>query len=81
MLVVKIELWPGGWEDRKKEIGRLVIVNDGSGTKNRGNYRTLLMRRGTKNTVLREGRVGNHSRLSKSVWNLVHKALESVMSS
>ncbi len=46
MIVVKIELWPGGSEKRAKEIGRTYINNVG-GNYERGNYHVSVCRRGS----------------------------------
>lgn len=45
MIVVKVELWPGGSEEHSREIGRTYIANVG-GTSNRGNYRVAVCKRG-----------------------------------
>ncbi len=42
MVVVKIELWPRGIRAKAREIGRIVIANDGTGTAERGNYMCAL---------------------------------------
>lgn len=47
MIVVKLEIWPGGNEERAKEIGRTYIANDGSGSQDRGDYKVAVCRRGT----------------------------------
>lgn len=79
VLVVKIELWPGGDERRVKELGRLHIINRGdSPTPKRGNYTVNLMRRGTLQTVQRSGEVLNYARLAYPVWKLLRKALEAL---
>jgi hypothetical protein len=77
MLVVKIELH-SAITGKVTEIGRMHIVNDGTGDVERGNYNVELMRRGTERKVQRFGRVTNHARLSYSVWRLVSKALAAV---
>ena len=38
MLVVKVELWPGGDRSRSKTLGSGVIANDGTGDTKIGNY-------------------------------------------
>lgn len=42
MLWVKVELWPGGDESQKQQIGIMRITNDGTGTKAHGNYEVTL---------------------------------------
>ncbi|GAF80423.1 unnamed protein product [marine sediment metagenome] len=76
MIVVKIELWPCGFESRKREIGRMLIDNQG-GTAKRGNYRVRVLRKGSEDKVLREGEVTNYPRQSYNVWRLVCRALKS----
>ena len=45
MIVVKIELWPLGFEDRKQEIGRVEIANTGElGNGEFGNYNVKLFK-------------------------------------
>jgi hypothetical protein len=38
MLVVKIELWPHGVQSKAKELFRVFIANDCTGTSKAGNY-------------------------------------------
>lgn len=79
MLVIKIELWPGGDERRCREIGRMHIFNKGdSPTPNRGNYGVRLMRKGTTATVQKTAEVLDYPRLSYPVWVLVKRALEAL---
>lgn len=76
MIVVKIELWPFGFESRKKEIGRMLIDNQGvNETGKRGDYRVRVLRKGT-DKVLREGEVHNYPRASYNIWRLVCRALK-----
>lgn len=74
MIVIKIELWPMGFESMKKEIGRMLIDNQG-GTDTRGDYRVRVLRKGTTK-VQREGTVENYPRKSYSIWRLVFRALK-----
>jgi len=78
MIVVKIELWPFGYESKKKEIGRMLIDNRGvSDDHKRGDYRIRVLRKGTSK-VLREGEVHNYPRKSYNIWRLVCRALKDV---
>jgi hypothetical protein len=78
MLVIKVEMWPGGDGMRRRELGRMKIANTGSsGDPKRGNYRVNLMRKGNK-TVQRTCRVDNYPRLSYPVWELVRRALNTL---
>lgn len=47
MITVKIELWPRGREEGREELGRMYIANDGNGTRERGNYRVAVCRKGS----------------------------------
>ena len=76
MIVVKVELWPGGHEDRKRELGRMHLTNQGTGTRERGNYAVKLMRRGTVDVVQRTTDIENYPRQSYPVWELVRRALQ-----
>lgn len=72
MVVVKVELWPGGYEENKREIGRMTITNTGEGTSERGNYDVKVKHSG------KTGSVKNYARKRDSVWVLVARALASV---
>lgn len=78
MIVVKIELH-SAITGKVSEIGRMLIVNDGTGTHKRGNYNVGIMRRGTIKTVQKRGRVQEYPRLSYTVWELVRRSLMSVL--
>ena len=88
MIVVKIELWPGGFEERKRELGRTYIYNDGKGTARQGNYEVRVCRKNKeaaydlKPLELREGkkctrtaRVENWPRKSYNIWRLILRCL------
>jgi hypothetical protein len=76
MIVIKIELWPMGFESHKKELGRMLIDNIG-GTRDRGDYRVRVLRKGSKDKVMRQGEVKDYPRLSYNVWRLIRRALKS----
>jgi hypothetical protein len=80
MLCIKIELWPFGDEDSSREIGRMYVANDGSGTVDRGNYDVWVCRKGTterppNGTYTRKARVKDYPRKSYTVWRLIKRAL------
>jgi len=87
MIVLKIELWPGGDETRSKEIGRTYVYNDG-GTHDRGDYKVRVARKNAPTdllsraiieanpkVILRTGEVKDYPRLSYNVWRLMIRAL------
>ena len=56
MIVVRIELWPGGHEVNKREIGAVVIANTGTGGARDGNYAATLAARGQRAVPVRARR-------------------------
>ena len=77
MIVVRVELWPGGDRRRSRELGRMTLANraDHPAHPKRGNYHVKLMRRGTENRVQRTASVEDYPRESYPVWELVQRAL------
>jgi hypothetical protein len=47
VIVVKVELWPRGNQTSSREIGRMYVANDGSGSADRGDYKVAVCRRGS----------------------------------
>ena len=70
MIRVTIELLPRGDESRKRTLGVLNIANDGTGTKQVGNYQGTLHAEYTAPNG-QNGKVLNFNRQSQSVWSLV----------
>jgi hypothetical protein len=86
MLIIRIELWPFGDEDRKKEIARMRIYNDGFGNLNYGHYvGEIWYGDSTKeldyaqanNNVKKQSIVKNWPR-ELHVWNLVQQMLSNM---
>lgn len=77
MLVIKAELWPGGSEYHKQTLGRMTVVNDETGTDERGNYQILLMSLPELPMIV--GRVIDFPRKDNHVWDLVYEALEGML--
>ena len=72
MIVVKVEA-------NGREVAKMFIENDGTGTVNRGNYKVSVFKKGTKEAVtMREGHVLYYPRKSSHTWRLVALALEAV---
>lgn len=85
MIVVNLEMWPGGDETKKRLIGRTYIYNCG-GTDERGNYQVRVCKKGkyepTRDIIAgkgctRTGEVFDYPRLSYNVWRLIIRALKS----
>lgn len=83
MIVVSIELWPNGFPEHKKLLGRMVIVNDmktSSKDSSLGSYRALA----TRSNLKREWRntyVHNFKRKRYSVWHLLTGVLNMMIGS
>lgn len=78
MIVVRIELWPAGSEERKRELGVAYIANDASGTPGSGNYNVRLMKSAeyaTRPGVWKKARVENFPRRRLGPWDLLYRAL------
>ena len=81
MIVIKVELWPGG-RRKTRELFRMTLTNDGSLSDGlRGNYDVNLFRRTSdgvlRTGILRRGRVEGFPRKSYHVGRLVLRALKS----
>ncbi len=73
MLVISIDLWKYGCEDLKKNLGTLRIINEGTGTHTRGDYRAEFIDkngRKFKTTTLKDW-----PRKARSVWQLLKAVL------
>ncbi len=82
MLVIKIELWPGGDESRASLVSEARLFNDGSHPDHprRGNYEVRLGGQGRgAGRVWRRGRVENFARRSVGPWELLRRALNSAL--
>jgi hypothetical protein len=81
MLVIKVELWPYGDSDERVTLATGAIVNDGTGTATKGNYKAVFAE-GDKDPLAlyvdsyTKGMVWHHPRMTAPVWSLVMKALE-----
>jgi len=82
MVVVRIELWPFGQQDKSRLLGVVKIANDLSGDKKYGNYAVDLSHAGKyldkKKGVWKSGRVEHHLR-RLSPYHLVYKALKAAL--
>lgn len=81
MLVVKLEVWPGGDQSRAYKVGEAYIVNDMTGTPEKGNYDVSLSHSGKhvqREGIWRRGKVMRHLR-KLSPYHLVWKALKEAL--
>jgi hypothetical protein len=74
MIVVRIELWPGGDKNRSQLLGVGVIANDGAGSTIEGNYKYQIF--GKKNVPLRAGKVTGFPRKQLLGWDLLCRVLK-----
>lgn len=84
MLLIKVELHPWGDASRAREIARMRIYNDGTGTPARGNYKADVYIAGTQDArpdaLFPHGKPTRHAELKDyprrlHVWNLVARML------
>jgi hypothetical protein len=74
MIVVNLQLWPHGLRNRQESLGRFEIVNDGSGTQERGNYKvTFFARNGRRLKIVQ---IKDWPRQTKSVFQLLLRVME-----
>lgn len=84
MIVVTVALDSARGEQFYKQLFRMIIANDGSGSERIGHYNVYLGRRRDTEALdiirkpLRQGRVLGHRRKSAHVGVLIRRALESV---
>ena len=78
MIRVTVELVPQGDESRAKTLHTAVIANDGSGTKDRGNYRFSLSRKGSARPW-KEGRISGFPRKRLGTWHLLYRVLKEAL--
>jgi hypothetical protein len=78
MIVIRLEMWPGGREENKYELGTGTITNVGTGTEERGQYRIQLLKcaRYAKTAgVWKRGVVLNFPRQRLGPWDLLLRCL------
>jgi hypothetical protein len=77
VIVVKIEMWPGGFEARKREIGRVNITNVG-GSSDVGHYKVEIPKSteyAKRPGIWKRGEVRDFPRLSLGPADLLLRAL------
>lgn len=70
MLVVKVEIWPYGSEFAAKELGRVLIANDGTGDMVTGKYDVDFLNGHGK--LMKEKRIESFAR-SSGFWELLKR--------
>jgi hypothetical protein len=77
MIVIRMEMWPGGREEQRYELGTGTITNVG-GTDQRGQYRIQLQksaRHAKAAGIWKRGVVLNFPRLKLGPWDLLLRGL------
>lgn len=75
MILVTVELLPGGDASKATVLGRATITNDGTGSLIRGNYKAEFTHKGRRWGA---SRVEDFPRQSLNVWELLRECLEVV---
>lgn len=83
MIVITVDLVSAVSDDRSRQLGRMIIANDGTGSETLRNYSVRTLRGRSKfalsqNIVQRAGKVIAHPAARLHIWHLVSKALQSV---
>ncbi len=78
MLVIKIELWPGGDKSRARSLGEAEIANVG-GDAQIGDYAVRLLKWGGGRRTWKKGEVRGFPRLRLGPWDLLYRALASIV--
>lgn len=85
MIVIRMEMWPGGSPERKYLLGSAIIANDGTGTQTVGHYRVRIGRRGVDTPLKpftkpwKTGVVTNFPRMRLGAWDLLYRALKEIL--
>ncbi len=75
MIVVTIEMVPGGDNSKAHVLHVGAITNDATATRTRGNYDFTLSKRGGPATY-KKGRVEGFARLKEGAWKLLYLVLK-----
>jgi len=78
MLVITIEIWPGGDSSKARILGRGSIANTGLGSNEVSSYRAFFHSTGPGDPKTRYASVGRFRRLKKDSWELLYLALKKV---
>ncbi len=85
MIIVRVDLDSANGPHRDARLFTLLICNDGSGNRYRGNYNVFAGKRGVTDLASitlkpwKRGRVEQHPRTSQHTIHLIQKAIEAVI--
>ena len=81
MLVVTFEIWPKGDKEKARQLGCIMLANDGTGTLEKGNYNVVASHTGkyfgTRAGAFKRGKVKGFPR-KLSPYRLLYRALENI---
>lgn len=81
MIIVTVELVPGGDMSKKRHLGTAVIANKGTGGLTRGNYRFQLSKRGRSRQLWKGGTITGFPRKKLGPWDLLYRCLREIVGS
>jgi hypothetical protein len=80
VIVVTLELWPGGRSEGSQVLGKAFIANDGTGSPTVGNYKFSLMGKNKRRLKYGTGRLTGFPRKREGPWSLLASILKQVYS-
>ncbi len=78
MIVVRVEIWPGGNRDRRRHLGTAAITNNACGTETRGSYVARFFVAGKRKKTWHVTNVNGFPRTRLLAWDLLFRALRNV---
>lgn len=76
MLVIRMEIWPQGNEQKKETVATATIINDGSGDDRTGNYDVTLYNGKRR---WKTSRVESFPRKKLIGWDILARALHDML--
>ena len=79
MIVVTVEVWPGGDASKAEHVGTAEIDNDTTGTLTVGNYNVVVGKSAYFKCPWKRGRVEGFPRRRLGPWDLLYRALRATV--
>lgn len=88
MIVIKVEMWPGGDESKAEEFGRMILANQVATTLrtggSHGDYSVILLggvwgRQDLLKRNWKTGKVTGFNRQARGAWDLIREALNNCL--
>lgn len=77
MIIVTVEMWPGGDKDEAYLLAVAVLTNDQTGSTTRGDYDCGLFLKSKR--IWRKTHIAQYPRAKLNVWHLIKRMLEGVL--